>query len=175
MNAVIHHDRLDFEMGLLGASLDGFKTRGKLTAIGSIEGIKPGEPKIDLTIKFPRNYPASPPKIGLETEEAMTRLKAERILERALASWTPERFAADIANELSKDIFSLSILGCISCGRFLCPTCEKPILTALDDPADKIGVLTCPACRRPYHEHCLEEILEKPGKTCFYCLNRMEL
>lgn len=166
--------RMAFEIDLLNANLKGvrYDPLSKSVVVQMKGTMKTEERVFEFKAVLPDNYPMTPPSIAMaskmeEEDEAMG-AKMEAALKGLLAKWAPaSSYLIDAFNAVSKAIFEVSVISCIICHKFECPTCSVKLDSP--DPDEGSCKVVCPYCERSYHKHCWDQTIATFGK-CGFCL-----
>jgi ubiquitin-protein ligase len=166
--------RMAFEIDLLKASLKEVRYNAVSkppTIVTKLKGtMKTEETSFDFKATLPDNYPMSPPRIDItsEIDEESMETKMQAALKSILDKWSPQSsYLIDAFNAISKAIFEVSVVSCIICHKFECPTCKEHLDS--EDPNEATCKVVCPYCERSYHKHCWDQTIATFGK-CGFCL-----
>ncbi|MHA1684144.1 MAG: hypothetical protein ACTSUE_24605 [Promethearchaeota archaeon] len=164
--------RLDFELDLLQGSLKDvrYDPMAHVIIVKMKGTMKTEEQSFEFKATLPDNYPMNPPTIELISELAEEKMeeKIDKSLKGLLAKWIPQSsYLVDAFNAVSKAIFEVSVITCIICHQFECPSCGvKMDSPDLSEPTCKAQ---CVYCERSYHKHCWDQTIATFGK-CGFCL-----
>ncbi|MHA1699385.1 MAG: hypothetical protein ACTSWN_11135 [Promethearchaeota archaeon] len=164
--------RMAFEIDLLKGSIKdvSYDPLAKIIKAKLKGMMKTQEETFEFQLILPENYPMNPPKVRLlsEIDDEIVEDKLNKSLSGLLDKWIPSSsYLIDIFNLISKSIFEVSVITCIICHKFNCPTCSAPLDTI--DLNEKTCKVICPYCERPYHKHCWDQTIATFGK-CGFCL-----
>ncbi|MHA1792151.1 MAG: hypothetical protein ACTSVI_05860 [Promethearchaeota archaeon] len=164
--------RMAFEITLLQNSLKEVKYDSLTkTILVKMKGTMKTEEKLfEFKATLPENYPLGPPTIELlsELDDESMEKKMNASLKTLFSKWVPSSsYLIDAFNVVSKAIFEVSVITCIICHKFECPTCGLPMDSA--DLSQETCKVVCPYCERSYHKHCWDQTIATFGK-CGFCL-----